>query len=94
MKNTSYNPFKTAQEQFDRAAKLLDLDQATRDLLRNPIREYHFNIPIRLENGGVKVFRGFRVQHNEARGPSKGGIRFHPQGTIDTVRELSMWMTW
>lgn len=94
MKNTSYNAFKTAQEQFDHAAELLELDQATRDLLRNPMREYHFNIPIRLDDGSVKVFRGFRVQHNDARGPSKGGIRFHPQETIDTVRALSMWMTW
>ena len=94
MKNTPYNPFKTAQVQFDHAAELLELDQATRDLLRNPMREYHFNIPVRLDDGNVKVFRGFRVQHNDARGPAKGGIRFHPQETIDTVRALSMWMTW
>jgi len=94
MKNTPYNPFKTAQVQFDHAAELLELDQATRDLLRNPMREYHFNIPVRLDDGNVKVFRGFRVQHNDVRGPAKGGIRFHPQETIDTVRALSMWMTW
>jgi len=94
MNNDSYNPFETAQKQFDRAASLLELDQATCDLLRYPMREYHFNIPVRLDDGSVKVFRGFRVQHNDARGPGKGGIRFHPQETIDTVRALSMWMTW
>jgi len=94
MKNRSYNPFITAQEQFDHAADLLELDTGTRELLRNPMREYHFNIPVRMDDGHVKVFRGFRVQHNDARGPAKGGIRFHPQETIDTVRALSMWMTW
>jgi len=94
MKNKSYNPFETAQEQFDHAAELLELDQATRELLRNPMREYHFNIPIRMDDGNSRVFRGFRVQHNDARGPAKGGIRFHPLETIDTVRALSMWMTW
>ncbi len=94
MKATSYNPFETAQKQFDRTADLLQLNQATRDLLRNPIREYHFSIPVRMDNGKTKIFRGFRVQHNDARGPSKGGIRFHPQETIDTVRALAMWMTW
>jgi len=94
MSKKSYNPFETAQEQFDHAAELLELDQGTRELLRNPMREYHFNIPIRMDDGNVKVFRGFRVQHNDARGPAKGGIRFHPQETIDTVRALSMWMTW
>jgi len=94
MSKKSYNPFETAQEQFDHAAELLELDQGTRELLRNPMREYHFNIPVRMDDGNVKVFRGFRVQHNDARGPAKGGIRFHPQETIDTVRALSMWMTW
>jgi len=94
MVKNSYNPFETAQKQFDRAADMLELDQATRDLLRNPIREFHFSIPIRMDDGQMKVFRGFRVQHNDARGPAKGGLRFHPQETIDTVRALSMWMTW
>jgi len=94
MKNTSYNPFEIAQKQFDRAASMLELDQATSDLLRYPLREYQFSIPVRMDDGSVKVFRGFRVQHNDARGPGKGGIRFHPQETIDTVRALSMWMTW
>ncbi len=94
MNDNSYNPYKMAQKQFDNAAELLELDQATRDFLRVPLREYQFTIPVRMDDGSVKVFRGFRVQHNDARGPSKGGIRFHPQETIDTVRALSMWMTW
>lgn len=94
MNQKSFNLFEMAQAQFDQVADILDLNSATRDLLRYPMREYHFNIPARLETGEVKVFRGFRVQHNDARGPGKGGIRFHPQETVDTVRALSMWMTW
>jgi len=94
MDDRPYNPFKSAQEQFDRAADLLALDQAVRDLLRSPLREYHFSIPVRMDDGEVKVFRGYRIQHNDARGPGKGGIRFHPQETADTVRALAMWMTW
>jgi len=89
-----FNAFEMAQKQFDTVADLLELDQPTRDLLRQPLREYHFSIPVRMEDGSVRVFRGFRCQHNDARGPCKGGIRFHPQETIDTVRALSMWMTW
>ncbi len=94
MELKTYNPFRMAQDQFDAIADQLDLDQATRDLLRNPMREYHVNIPIKMDDGTTRVFRGFRVQHNDARGPGKGGIRFHPQETVDTVRALSMWMTW
>jgi glutamate dehydrogenase len=90
----SFNAFEMAQRQFDHVADLLDLDRATRDLLRVPQREYQFSIPVRMDDGHVKIFRGFRVQHNDARGPSKGGIRFHPQETIDTVRALAMWMSW
>ncbi len=90
----AFNSFQIAQEQFDKVAEYLGLDPATRDLLRYPLREFHFAIPVRMDDGSVKVFRGFRVQHNDARGPGKGGIRFHPQETIDTVRALSMWMTW
>jgi glutamate dehydrogenase len=90
----AFNSFQIAQEQFDKVAEYLGLDPATRDLLRYPMREFHFAIPVRMDDGAVKVFRGFRVQHNDARGPGKGGIRFHPQETIDTVRALSMWMTW
>lgn len=94
MSNQTYNPYETAQAQFDKVAELLGLNQATRDLLRSTMREYHFNIPVKMDDGTTKVFRGFRVQHNDSRGPSKGGIRFHPEETIDTVRALAMWMTW
>jgi glutamate dehydrogenase (NAD(P)+) len=89
-----FNTFEMAQAQFDRIAGLLELDAATRDLLRNAAREYSFSIPVRMDDGSYKIFRGFRVQHNDARGPSKGGIRFHPHETLDTVRALAMWMTW
>ena len=65
-----------------------------REFLRWPMREYHFRIPVRMDNGTMQVFEGFRVQHNDARGPNKGGIRFHPAETMDTVRALGMWMTW
>jgi glutamate dehydrogenase len=94
MREKAYNSFQMAQTQFDHVAEILGLDAATRDLLRNPLREYQFSIPVRMDDGTVKVFRGFRVQHNDARGPGKGGIRFHPMETVDTVRALSMWMTW
>ncbi len=94
MSNKAFNSFEIAQAQFDKVAALLDLDDATREFLRWPMREYAFSIPVRMDNGRMKVFRGFRVQHNDARGPSKGGIRFHPQETVDTVRALAMWMTW
>lgn len=90
----TFNAFEMAQKQFDDVAEILNLDEATKDLLRNPLREYHFSIPVKMDDGTSKVFRGFRCQHNDARGPGKGGIRFHPQETIDTVRALSMWMTW
>lgn len=89
-----FNPFEMAQAQFDKAADVLGLDEASRELLRYPLREYHVAIPVRMDDGSVKVFRGFRVQHNDARGPCKGGIRFHPHETADTVRALAMWMTW
>ena len=90
----AFNSFQMAQTQFDRIAEYLGLDLATRELLRFPLREYQFAIPVRMDDGSTRVFRGFRVQHNDARGPGKGGIRFHPQETIDTVRALAMWMTW
>jgi len=90
----SFNAFAMAQAQFDKSAEIMGLDKGSRALLRMPMRESHFNIPVRMDDGSIEVFRGFRVQHNDARGPCKGGIRFHPQETIDTVRALSMWMTW
>jgi glutamate dehydrogenase (NAD(P)+) len=94
MESKKFNAFEMAQAQFDKVADLLNLDQASRDLLRFPLREYHFSIPVRMDDGSFRVFRGFRVQHNDSRGPGKGGIRFHPQETVDTVRALAMWMTW
>ncbi len=94
MNDKSFNAFRMAQQQFDQVADKLGLDPASRELLRNPLREYHFLIPVRMDDGSMKVFQGFRVQHNDARGPSKGGIRFHPQETIDTVKALATWMTW
>ena len=89
-----FNSFEIAQAQFDKVAGMLGLDEPTRELLRWPLREHSFAIPVRMDDGRTQVFRGFRVQHNDARGPSKGGIRFHPQETLDTVRALAMWMTW
>ncbi|MGE5221939.1 MAG: Glu/Leu/Phe/Val family dehydrogenase [Omnitrophica WOR_2 bacterium] len=94
MSNEAYNPYVNAQRQFDRIAELLGLQPAVRDLLRVPMREYHFSIPVRMDDGKVAIFRGFRIQHNDARGPGKGGIRFHPNDTVDTMRALSMGMTW
>ena len=94
MGEQSYNPYVTAQLQFDNVADKLDLDQATRQLLRQPSREYHFTIPVKMDDGTSQVFNAFRVQHNDARGPAKGGIRFHPEETVDTIKALSMWMTW
>ncbi|NTV73778.1 MAG: Glu/Leu/Phe/Val dehydrogenase [Holophaga sp.] len=94
MAEKAFNPFEMAQKQFDAVAEKLGLDQGTRDFLRSPAREFHFNIPVRMDDGSVKVFKGFRVQHSDARGPAKGGIRFHPHETVDTVRALATWMTW
>jgi len=88
------NPFAIAQFQFDTAARLLNLDSRLRAVLREPVRELHVSLPVRMDDGDVKVFKGFRVQYNDARGPAKGGIRFHPEETIDTVRALAAWMTW
>ena len=94
MAKEAYNPFLMAQKQFDRVADVLELEESMRELLRFPLREYHISIPVRMDDGGYRVFRGFRIQHNDARGPAKGGIRFHPLETADGVRALSMWMTW
>ena len=88
------NPFAIAQAQLDEAAKVLQLDPDMHAFLRRPMREFHFTIPVRMDDGSTKTFPGFRVQYNDARGPAKGGIRFHPDETIDTVRALAAWMTW
>ena len=88
------NAFKMAQSQFNHVAKQLDLDSQVAEMLRWPTREFKFQIPVRMDDGIIRVFFGYRVQHSDARGPSKGGIRFHPSETMDTVRALAMWMTW
>ncbi len=92
--SSKLNPFTIAQHQLDDAAALLDLSPAMHAFLRVPMRELHFSIPIQMDDGSYQTFQGFRVQYNDARGPAKGGIRFHPDETIDTVRALSAWMTW
>ncbi len=88
------NPFNIAQAQLDKAAEKLNLDPQIHAFLREPMRELWVSIPIKMDNGSTKIFKGFRVQYNDARGPTKGGIRFHPEETIDTVRALAAWMTW
>ncbi len=88
------NAFEIAQQQFDKVADQLGLDEQVRQILRWPAREFHMHIPVRMDDGTIRVFEAFRVQHNDARGPNKGGLRFHPAETIDTVRALAMWMTW
>lgn len=88
------NAFQMAQSQFDHVARELNLDPQVAGILRWPAREFRFQIPVRMDDGTIRVFFGYRVQHSDARGPSKGGIRFHPSETLDTVRALSMWMTW
>ncbi len=88
------NAFQMAQRQFDHVAEQLKLDPQVSEILRWPAREFKFEIPLRMDDGSLRLFMGFRVQHNDARGPNKGGIRFHPAETLDTVRALAMWMTW
>ena len=88
------NAFEMAQKQFDAVAKQLNLDPGVAETLRWPMREYSFRIPVRMDDGSLRVFQGFRVQHNDARGPNKGGIRFAANETMDTVRALATWMTW
>ena len=88
------NPFLLAQAQFDQVAEQMSLDDAVCSILRWPLREFRFQLPVRMDDGSIKVFFGFRVQHNDARGPAKGGIRFAANETLDTVRALAMWMTW
>lgn len=88
------NPFEIAKAQFDRAAEYLNLDDSTRDVLRHAKRQLIVSIPVKMDSGRVEVFEGYRVQHNIARGPAKGGIRYHPQVTLDEVKALASWMTW
>ncbi len=88
------NPFEIAQRQLDEAAEIMQLEPALHELLRWPLRELHVTLPVRMDDGSIEIFHGFRVQYNDARGPTKGGLRFHPHETIDTVRALAAWMTW
>ena len=88
------NPFEIAKQQFNRAADYLDLDASTRHVLSTPKRQLIVSIPVKMDGGDVQVFEGYRVQHNIARGPSKGGIRYHPNVTLDEVKALASWMTW
>jgi len=94
MATANYNAYQMAQEQFDKIAENIGLDSGMKSFLRQPMRETHITVPIRMDDGQTKVFNAYRVRHNDARGPAKGGIRFHPQETADTIRALSMWMTW
>ncbi|HEV8049342.1 MAG TPA: Glu/Leu/Phe/Val dehydrogenase dimerization domain-containing protein, partial [Thermoplasmata archaeon] len=88
------NPYETAKRQVDIVADVLHLDPGMREILQHPKRELTVNFPVRMDNGSYRVFTGYRVQYNMARGPTKGGIRYHPQVTLDEVRALAAWMTW
>src|ERR1700741_4889285 len=88
------NPFRIAQIQFDMAAEYLKLDPGLRQILRTPKRVLEVSVPVKMDNGQMKVFTGFRVQHNVSRGPGKGGLRYHPGVTLDEVKALATWMTW
>jgi glutamate dehydrogenase (NAD(P)+) len=90
----SYNSFKVARQQVLEAAKILNLDEATTEFLSTPQQEVNFTIPVKMDSGVTKIFHAFRIQYNHARGPAKGGIRFHPEETVDTIRALACWMTW
>jgi glutamate dehydrogenase (NAD(P)+) len=94
MVSEEFNSFKIAQSQLDEAAAILQLDPATHALLREPMRELTVTIPVRMDDGSMKVYKGYRIQYNDARGPCKGGIRWHTQITMDTIRALAAWMTW
>jgi glutamate dehydrogenase (NAD(P)+) len=88
------SPFEIAQHQLSLAAERLGLDAVTHEFLRWPMREFHVRIPVKMDDGKTEIFEGFRVQYNDARGPTKGGLRYHPEETFDTIRALAAWMTW
>src|SRR5262249_12068792 len=88
------NPFEIAKQRFDRADDYLELEESMRNVLRNAKRQLIVSIPVRMDGGETKVFEGYRVQHNIARGPAKGGIRYHPNVSLDEVKALASWMTW
>jgi len=91
---STINPFEVALKQLDEAAKLIKLDKGLHQVLASPKRVLTVSLPVKMDKGEIRVFTGYRSQHNDARGPYKGGIRYHPQVTIDEVKALSMWMTW
>jgi glutamate dehydrogenase (NAD(P)+) len=88
------NPFSIAQRQLDQCARILNLELGTHEVLRAPMRELHVSLPVHMDDGAIKVFQAFRVQYNDAKGPTIGGIRFHPEESIDNVRAHAAWMTW
>src|SRR6476620_9867001 len=92
--NTNNNPYQMALKQLDQTAKIINLDAGIHKILSKPKRVLTVSLPIKMDNGNIEVFTGFRSQHNDARGSFKGGIRYHPQVTIEEVMALSMWMTW
>ena len=94
MAQENLNPFEISQRQFDTAAERIGLNDGMREVLRNPKRQLIVSVPTLMDDGSVKVFTGYRVQHNLARGPAKGGIRYHPKVTLDEVKALAAWMTW
>ena len=94
MNKENLSLFESGQAQLDEVAGILGLEPSIHAILREPMRELHVSIPVRMDNGNVRIFKGFRVQYNNALGPCKGGIRFHPDETIDTIRSLAAWMTW
>ena len=91
---SGYNPFAVSQQQLDEAAGILGLDSAMHELLRWPQKEFSARLPVKMDDGSTQIFQAFRVEYNMARGPAKGGLRWHVQETIDTIRALSAWMTW
>ncbi|HXZ24439.1 MAG TPA: Glu/Leu/Phe/Val dehydrogenase dimerization domain-containing protein, partial [Methanomassiliicoccales archaeon] len=88
------NPYVSAQKHVDRVGKMLGLDESVIELLKKPRRELGVNFPVRMDDGSMRIFTGYRVQHSSVRGPCKGGIRYHPNVSLDEVRALAMWMTW
>ena len=92
--STQFDPYKVAISQVQKVGEMLGLEQGMIDLMVRPKREFTVNFPVRMDNGTIRVFTGFRVQHNFARGPCKGGIRYHPAVSLNEVRALAMWMTW
>ena len=94
VKSAGFNPYHMAVQQFELAAEKLNLSEDMREILRQPKRELTVNFPVRLDNGRIKTFTGYRVQHNVNRGPAKGGIRYSPDVSLDEVKALAMWMTW